>query len=120
MITYLACPYTDENPAVSKRRFREVNKAAATMMARGEHVLSPISHTHPIAMAGELPKDWQFWQGYDTALLKCCGLLKVLCLDGWQESVGVQAEIEIAKGLGLPIYYIDSNARPLDIGRKFL
>ena len=33
-------------------------------------------------------------------------MLMVLMLDGWVESVGVQAEIKIAKELGIPVQYI--------------
>jgi len=80
------------------------------MMRRGEHVFSPISHTHPIALAGDLPKDWEFWQAYDRAMLRACGKLAVLMQDGWQESVGVQAEIAIARELGLPVEFIEHNA----------
>lgn len=112
MITYLACPYSDPDPDVQQRRFEAANAAAAFYMARGEHVLSPISHTHPIALAGELPKDWAFWKSYDTELLRCCGLLRVLRLDGWDSSVGVSAEIQIARSLGIPVEFVHW---PLDV-----
>jgi len=83
---------------------------AGDMMRRGEHVFSPISHTHPIALAGDLPKGWEFWQAYDRAMLRACGKLAVLMQDGWQESVGVQAEIAIAREMGLPVEFIEHNS----------
>ena len=105
-ITYLACPYSHPNPAVRKARFKAANRAAAAMMKRGEYVFSPISHTHPMAVEGGLPTDWKFWKGYDTVMLKACGKLVVLKLDGWQVSAGVQQEIKLAKELGMRVEYV--------------
>ncbi|MBU1783170.1 DUF4406 domain-containing protein, partial [Patescibacteria group bacterium] len=38
---------------------------------------------------------------------ECCYKLYVLKLDGWEESVGVQAEIKMAKELDLEIEYLN-------------
>ncbi len=76
-------------------------------MLRGIHVFSPISHTHPIACVGDLPKSWEFWEAYDRVILAACCKVMVLMLDGWKESVGVQTEIKIAQELGLPVEYIE-------------
>ena len=43
-------------------------------------------------------------------------MLLVLCLDGLEESTGVQAEIELAKEFGKPIYYVDPET--LEVSRK--
>ena len=88
-------------------RFLEVNRVAAHLMARGLKVFSPISHTHPIAMAGELPLGWEFWRDFDFAYLTHCYRIIVLKVDGWRESVGVQAEIKMAEELGLEIEYME-------------
>ena len=107
-ITYLAVPYSHPDPAVRQARFETVNEVAARMMAEGHYVFSPISHTHPIAMAGDLPKGWEFWSEYDRQMLMRCSRLVVLMLDGWRESVGVQAEIRIASGWNMPIEYVEA------------
>lgn len=116
-LVYLATPYSHPDPEVRERRFREVNRVAANLMRDGLHVFSPISHTHPIAVAGDLPKSWEFWQAYDRAVLSACRNVMVLMQDGWRESTGVQAEIEIAREMGLPVEFIEHNgeakARPL-------
>lgn len=102
---YLACPYSHPNPKVRHWRFKKANKAACSLMQRKLHVFSPISHCHPIALEGDLPLGWQDWAEYDYEMLSHCSELIVLMLDGWKESEGVQAEIEIAKTLGLDILY---------------
>lgn len=111
-LVYLATPYSDPDAEVRERRYREVNRVAADLMRDGLHVFSPISHTHAIAAAGDLPKGWEFWQAYDRAVLATCRKVIVLMQEGWRESKGVQAEIEIAREMGLPVEFIDSNAHP--------
>lgn len=106
-LTYLACPYSNPDDAIRAGRFASVNRIAATLMQAGHLIFSPISHTRPIALAGDLPHGFDFWEQYDTAFLKACKAIIVLTIDGWRESVGVQAEIKIAGELGIPIRYID-------------
>ena len=106
---YLATPYTHPDRAVRLARFRAVNKAASLLMQQGHHVFSPISHSHPIAEEGGLPTSWDFWEKYDIEVLKMCSQVIVLMLDGWKESKGVAAEIEIAKSLGIGIVYAETD-----------
>lgn len=106
-LVYLATPYSHPDPSVEQIRFEVVNRVAAKLMAEGEHIFSPISHTHPIALAGELPKNWEFWKEYDTAILSVCSKLIVLRQVGWEWSKGVTEEVKIAESLGIPVSYID-------------
>lgn len=106
-LVYLACPYSSPFPVILEERFHASNRAAAKLMAQGEMIFAPISHTHSIAADGELPKGWKFWDRYDRAILSCCHKVIVLCLPGWRDSVGVQAEIGIANEMGIPVEYID-------------
>lgn len=111
-LTYICSPYNSPDPGIKHARFRAVCKVAAALMARGELVFSPIAHTHPIALAGSLPPDWGFWERYDRAMLEACGMVYVLMLPGWRESIGVQAEIKIAAELGIDVRYLE----PADFG----
>jgi len=103
---YLASPYTHPDPAVREARFRAACRQAAEMVRCGIVVFSPIVHTHPLASHG-LPQDWAFWREYDRAFLEMCSEVWVLTLDGWRESQGVQAEIELARELGKPVVLIE-------------
>lgn len=111
-LVYLACPYSHPDMAVRCQRFDAVNVVAGALMRSGKLIFSPISHTHPIAVVGNLPMGWDFWHAYDRAFLEHSNAVIVLCLDGWQESTGVQAEIKIARELGIPVEYAD----PRDYG----
>lgn len=108
-LLYIACPYSHKDPAVMVERWNKVNKFAAKLMAKGWYIYSPISHTHPIAVVGDLPRGWDFWHGYDTCMISRANGLIVFMIDGWKESVGVQAEIELAKKYEIPVSYYDEN-----------
>lgn len=105
---YLATPYSHSDVSVRNRRFRAVNRVAARLIAKGEMVFSPISHSHPICLAvGGLPGDFAYWSEFDRLMLSVCDKLIVYCQPGWDESVGVEAEMRIAESLGLEIEYLD-------------
>jgi hypothetical protein len=111
MLTYLACPYSSDDPDVRRERFEAVNVAAGHLMQSGKLVFSPISHTHPIAEACGLPLGWDFWQAYDRAFIEASQDLVVLLISGWRESKGVSGEIAIARELGIPVMYLEMNRR---------
>ena len=106
-LAYLAVPYSHKDPAVMAARFNQVNVVAASLMKKGITLFSPISQNHPVALAGGLPVEWEYWEKFGRNFLACCHTLYVLKLDGWKESVGVQAEIKIATEMGLDIIYLD-------------
>lgn len=105
MKVYLATPYSHDNPAIRELRFMKINEVAAELMSKGIHVYSPISHTHPIAEAGNLPKGWDYWEQYVRHFIEWCDEVWVYCADGWEESKGVNAEIGIAKEFGKRVYF---------------
>ena len=105
-IVYVASPYTHPDPAIQEKRFQDVCRFSAGLFQQGICAFSPIAYTHPIAQYG-LPTGFEFYMDYDIAILNACAEMIVLMLDGWQDSEGVQAEIEIAKAMGLPIRYVE-------------
>lgn len=111
---YLASPFSHESSFIRRKRVEDVCKAAAHLMNRGVMVFSPIAHSAVIAEFGNLPDGWGFWEKFDTEMLTVCSRVTVLTLDGWRESVGVTAEIALAKGLGKPVDYMGwVNGRPV-------
>ncbi len=49
---YLASPYSHPDAVVREYRFRAACQAAASVMRSGQHVFSPIAHSHAIAEYG--------------------------------------------------------------------
>lgn len=103
---YLASPYSHPEQAVRDERFKVVQKATIDLLL--EHNLflfSPIAYNHPM-VEFDLPTDWNFWQEYDKAFVDHCDALVVLKIDGWEKSVGVAAEVEYSKEIGVPVLYL--------------
>lgn len=105
-LVYLASPYSHPDAAVRQQRFEEACRAAGSLMARGVKVFSPIAHTHPIAESVALPKGWDYWRDYDRAFLNVCMSMIVLCLPGWEESVGIAEEMRIMQAQGKPVSFM--------------
>lgn len=102
---YLASPYTHPDPSIKKARADAVTEAAVDLLRHGVYVFAPISYNEPWEKYN-LPGDWNFWSEFDkTFVSRCDGGIIVLMIDGWDKSVGVTAEIEFAKSIGLPVYY---------------
>ena len=102
---YIASPYTHADPAVRQQRFENVCHYVAKRMLEGAIVYSPIAHSHPITERFNLPVTWDFWAHFDRCMIQKSDGLEVLMLDGWIRSKGVNAEIDFARGLGLPISF---------------
>jgi hypothetical protein len=77
----------------------------AERMAKGELLFSPIAHSHGIALAGA-GGDWAAWTSFDQWMVERCDVVRVLQLDGWELSRGVDAEIVYATILGKPVEYV--------------
>ena len=104
-LIYLATPYTHKDSRVRRRRYQTVTKITIDLLKKGIFIFSPITYNHPMSRRN-LPIIWKFWRPYDLAFLERCTSLWVLKIDGWEESVGVNAEIRHARKLGIPIKYL--------------
>lgn len=90
------------------QRFLKVSQLANYMMSEGSLVYSPITFGHTLATFEALPTDFAFWKNHCLSFLKhWAEELHILTLSGWDCSIGVLAEIQEAKSLGLPIVYVE-------------
>lgn len=104
---YIASPYSDPDKEVVKFRTSVVCKYSAKLLKKKMSCVSPITMGTGIFQHATLPSDFEFWQHLSYDLLSICSELYVLKLAGWEESIGVQGEIEFAKKKNIPIHYID-------------
>ncbi|MEP5937349.1 MAG: DUF1937 family protein [Erythrobacter sp.] len=109
-VTYLACPYTKvggrnadqlASPAIRAARYNAVTAAAARLIEEGHRVYSPITMTHPIDLALVEQQTSDFWVELDRPHMELCSRIIVLTLDGWEESSGVQKEIQHFERMGI-------------------
>jgi len=106
---YLASPYSHPDPLVREARYEAACRATADLVHAGRVVFSPIVHGHSLVRLG-LPTDWSFWQRFDMDHLRRCDEVIVLRIDGWRESEGVRAEVELARAMGKRVEYVAGEA----------
>lgn len=101
---YLATPYS-KYPAGTTAAYFTAARIAAGLLRAGIPVYSPITHTHPIAVAGNLdPLDHSIWLPFDELMMARCDYLIVAHMDGWQESKGIAHEVEAFTLARKPIF----------------
>ena len=105
-IVYLAAPYTHSDPTVREARYESACRAAAELTRQGKTLIAPTVFGHHVCRYG-LPIHWNFWQHRDLQLLGLCDEVVVLEIEGWQRSIGVQAEIVAARAMGKPVTFMD-------------
>jgi Domain of unknown function (DUF1937) len=108
---YIASPYSHPDKAVRQKRYDAVASYVANGLLQRRVLYSPIVHHHYLATVYNMPNDWGFWRYVDGNMLCAAASMEVVCLDGWDTSIGVQAEIGIAMGRGLPIKFINHQGK---------
>ena len=106
-IAYLATPYS-RYPGGPDMAFYRTATLAARLIRLGIHVYSPIAHTHPIAVYGDIDLfDHTIWLPFDEEMMKVSKLLLVAHMDGWEESFGISEEIKFFEAAHKPIFDLD-------------
>jgi hypothetical protein len=98
---YLGSPYS-KYPGGLEEAFRLVCIKASKLMLEGYAIFCPIAHSHPI----ETPSTHDFWLGQDVAFLAVSEGMFVYQMPGWEESFGLNWEIQYMEGLGKEIRYL--------------
>ena len=106
-LIYIATPYSRYRAGITAA-FGDAAALAAELLKRGINVYSPIVHTHPIAIHGGIdPVDHGIWLPFDAVMITKADALLVAKMDGWEESFGIEHEIDEFKKAGKPIYYLE-------------
>lgn len=102
---FLSLPYSGTRDEIEER-VAMMARFDAELMTKGFFTVSPV-YKHLMRQHVEnTPGDWAYWGEYSIKLINRCDRVIVLCLDGWEKSVGVEAEIAFALSVGIPVYYI--------------
>lgn len=104
---YVGSPYSKYTEGLDAA-CSDVCKVMAWLLSHKIPCFSPIAHTHPIAVHGGIdPRDHSFWLPADLPMMKGAHGLIVAEMDGWEESYGVNWEMEQFKIMGKPIWYLN-------------
>lgn len=108
-LTYLSCPFSHDNPIIEVARWKISTQVAARMM--GED--TPMIH-NPLTASllyqrinDDVPETWSFWEKVDLKYLAFSKELRVLRVNGWEESHGVGEEIKFAEANDIPVVGIN-------------
>lgn len=106
-LNYLATPYS-KYPEGVHIAFVLASQAAGRLVARGIHVYSPIAHTHPVAIYGNLDLyDHTLWLPLDEHFMDAAKRLLVVKMPGWDTSRGITHEIEFFRARQKAIYLLE-------------
>ena len=104
---YVGSPYTLHEGGLAMA-YRDACKVTAKLISERIHVISPIAHSHGIALHGGLdPTDHGIWMPADEPLMKVCFGLIIAMLPGWENSRGVVEEMRYFHHAKKPIFMLD-------------
>ncbi len=100
---YIAAPFWHEDENVRNFRRRKAIEYSESLFHKGVLFYSPLLFSERFK---EKKAKENFWLTHGQKMVKACDAMRVLCLDGYKESSGVEKEIECAQKIGLPVEYI--------------
>lgn len=105
-LCYLATPYS-KYPAGIEAAFILAAAQCALLLKAGIPVFSPIAHTHPVAIHGDIdPYSHAVFLPADAPMMDAADVLVVVMAETWQESFGIAHEIEAFTKAGKRIVYM--------------
>jgi len=104
---YIGVPYTHPDKKVMEDRYRLVSGITAHLVKRGFIVFSPITYGHTLCEFEDMPRDFGFWNELCLSFLSTSDLLVCVKSLGWEESRGLDAEMEFASENVIPILDIE-------------
>jgi hypothetical protein len=106
-LIYMATPYSKYYAGI-ENAFRDASALAARLLKLGVNVYSPIAHTHPLAIYGDIdPLDHGIWLPFDQAMMNAAHGLVVAQMRGWRDSKGMLHEIKFFAEAQKPVFYLD-------------
>lgn len=97
---YIASPYTHPDPEVREARYQAAIRFTKFLLFEQQlFCFSPIIHTHPIDQG-----NYTVWRSWNRAMIGKSEGIIVLMIPGWEESIGVAAEMEFCKDINLPVF----------------
>jgi len=83
-------------------------KVAAYFLKQGINVFSPIAHSHPISVHGDIQKfDHEFWMWVDKPFMEAAVGLIVVNTPDVPQSRGIDYETEYFRNAGKPVMFFD-------------
>ncbi len=102
---YIASPYSG-TLAEQARRYEWVREYAHRLIRQGVTAFSPIVYAHEMAVHHNMATDAKGWVQFNTTMIRLSSGVHVLKLPGWDQSIGVAAEMDLARHLFIPLQFV--------------
>ena len=109
-LIYLASPYSHQSAAVREARYLAARSYSIHAIQQGYAMFSPIVYGRD--METQIGTDYLSWKEFNDAMVRASASVWVLRLYGWENSKGVEYEVNFARELKLPIAYVDPRELP--------
>ena len=106
-LVFISSPYSHKDPEVMELNYELVSKFVLKLINSGVNATSPIAYGHPLVKLGKLPSSWEFWEEFCLSFLERSSKMIVYKIPGWENSIGMKAEIEFAEKNNIPIEYVE-------------
>lgn len=101
---FISSPYSNAPDKIL--RAKNISEYSANLFKQNIHIICPMTLGLNLAQHAELPYDSTWWIAWTLDLLSKCDEMDVLCFKGWEDSIGVRAEINFAMSNKIKINYI--------------
>lgn len=108
LMYYIAAPYWHKDGRICEERRQATIAYSMMLTRRGILNYSPLLYTEKFKKT-VVPED--YWLQHGVKMVDACDVIRVLCLDGWDQSNGIKDEIKRAQIQNKPIEYIEQFKR---------
>jgi hypothetical protein len=108
LMVYIAAPYWHDDENIRNYRRRKAIEYSELLFRKGILFYSPLLYSERFAK--NKTKE-NYWVQHGIQMVSACQEMRVLCLDGWEDSNGIKGEIAKAESLKIPIKYIEKHSR---------
>lgn len=104
---YIGTPYSRYLGGIDEA-FTRACEITAAYISQGIPVFSPIVHSHPVAIVGQIDHmAHEIWLPVDRPFMEAAHGLIVAMLPGWATSKGLNHEIDYFTAAGKPVVFTD-------------
>lgn len=105
-VIFLAMPYQHSDPKVVEKRIEILHDVIAFLMKSNKIAIAPCLN-HSVVKRAKIQIDPQYWAAYSAAHIPICSRMFVLTMEGWDQSSGIEGEIQLAKKFKIPVEFVD-------------
>lgn len=105
---YIAAPFWHESSDIRQQRRNKAIAYSERLFNQGKLFYSPLLYSEKFK---DKKQKENFWINHGLKMVEVCTEMHVLCLEGWEDSNGIQGEVAKANELNIEVKYIQKHTR---------